>query len=176
VFGSSTAGGAYTPGMSDYVVMVKKQAKVYLAGPPLVKMATGEVTDHETLGGAEMHSKVSGVSDYLAEDEHEAIQIARDIIGTLNYKKKTPLPPAHLLRSIEPPAYDPQEILGIASADIRKPFDCREIIARLVDGSRFSEFKPLFGSTLVTCWARIHGFLVGIIGNNGVAYQRQRLA
>lgn len=118
--------------------------------------------------------KSTGVSDYLAEDEHEAIKIARDIVATLNFKKRTPLPPEHLMPTVEPPLYDPEELLGIASADLRKPFDCREVIARIVDGSRFSEFKPLFGSTLVTCWARIHGFLVGILANNGVCIIIQR--
>ena len=166
VFGSSTAGGAYIPGMSDYVVMVKEQAQVYLAGPPLVKMATGEETNHEALGGAEMHSRTSGVSDYLAEDEYDALRLGREIVAHLNWEKaghKTP-------RYIEPPKYDAEELLGIVSADLKIPYDAREIIARLVDGSRFSEFKPLYGHTLVCGWAHIHGYPVGILANNGTLF------
>jgi acetyl-CoA carboxylase carboxyltransferase component len=164
VFGSSTAGGAYLPGMSDYVVMVKKQAQVFLAGPPLVKMATGEVSDEESLGGAEMHSRVSGLSDYLAEDELDAIRIARDIVGHLN----RPKPEVPNLRAVREPVYDPDELLGIASADVRVPFEIRDVIARIVDGSEFAEFKPEYGPTLVTGFAHIHGFPIGILGNNGV--------
>ncbi|KAL6055091.1 methylcrotonoyl-CoA carboxylase [Balamuthia mandrillaris] len=183
VFGSSTAGGAYNPGMSDYTVMVKDQAKVFLGGPPLVKMATGEVVDEESLGGADMHSKLSGVSDYLAIDELDAIRKAREIIHNLHWEKATPLPKTHLLPSIEgrrtaegiigeveEPWYDPEELLGVVSPNIRVPLDVREIIARVVDGSRISEFKPLYGSTLVTCFARIHGFPVGILASNGVLF------
>jgi acetyl-CoA carboxylase carboxyltransferase component len=166
VFGSSTAGGAYIPGMSDYVVMVKEQAQVYLGGPPLVKMAIGEETTHEALGGAEMHSRVSGVSDYLAEDELDAIRIGREIIAHLNWKKAASPAP----REIEPPKYDAEELLGIASPDIKVPFDAREVIARVVDGSRFSEFKPLYGSTLVCGWAHIHGYPVGVLANNGILF------
>ena len=166
VFGSSTAGGAYIPGMSDYVVMVQQQAQVYLAGPPLVKMATGEDTTHEELGGAEMHSRISGVSDYLARDERDAIRIGREIVAHLDWRKAAaPLP-----RTVEPPRYSADELLGIASPDIKVPFDSREVIARIVDGSRFSEFKPLFGSTLVCGWAHIHGFPVGILANNGILF------
>ena len=164
VFGSSTAGGAYLPGMSDYVVMVKKQAQVFLAGPPLVKMATGEVSDEESLGGAEMHSRTSGLSDYLAEDEFDAIRIAREIVSHLNSVK--PVVP-NLLPAREP-IYDPDELLGIASADVRVPFEIRDVIARIVDGSEFAEFKPDYGTTLVTGFAHIHGFPIGILGNNGV--------
>jgi acetyl-CoA carboxylase carboxyltransferase component len=164
VFGSSTAGGAYLPGMSDYVVMVKKQAQVFLAGPPLVKMATGEVSNEEELGGAEMHSRVSGLSDYLAEDELDGIRIAREIVANFNLPK----PPTPQQESFDDPVYDPDELLGIASADVRVPFDVREVIARIVDGSRFSEFKAEYGPTLVTGFARVHGFPVGILGNNGV--------
>ncbi|MBL9012680.1 MAG: acyl-CoA carboxylase subunit beta [Myxococcales bacterium] len=164
VFGSSTAGGAYIPGMSDYVVMVEKQAQVYLAGPPLVKMAIGEDTDHEELGGAEMHSKISGVSDYLARDEKDAIRLGREIVAHLNWRKGAqPLP-----RPVEEPRYPAEELLGIASPDIKVPFDQREVIARIVDGSRFSEFKPLYGSTLICGWAHLHGFPIGILANNGV--------
>ncbi|MGN6109944.1 MAG: acyl-CoA carboxylase subunit beta [Kofleriaceae bacterium] len=164
VFGSSTAGGAYIPGMSDYVVMVQNQAQVYLAGPPLVKMAIGEDTDHEQLGGAEMHSRISGVSDYLARDERDAIRLGREIVAHLDWKKGARATP----RPIEPPRYDPEELLGIASPDIKVPFDQREVIARIVDGSRFSEFKPLFGSTLICGWAHLHGYPIGILANNGV--------
>ena len=164
VFGSSTAGGAYLPGMSDYVVMVKKQAQVFLAGPPLVKMATGEVSDEESLGGAEMHSRVSGLSDFLAEDELDAIRIAREIVSHLNHRKAS-TPEVHA--AIDP-VYDPEELLGIASADVRVPFEVRDVIARIVDGSDFFEFKPEYGPTLVTGFARIHGYAVGILGNNGV--------
>jgi acetyl-CoA carboxylase carboxyltransferase component len=164
VFGSSTAGGAYIPGMSDYVVMVERQAQVYLAGPPLVKMATGEDSDYEELGGAEMHSRVSGVSDYLARDERDAIRIGREIVAHLGWRKSAAPTP----RPIEPPRYDPEELLSVVSADVRLPFDQREVIARIVDGSRFSEFKPLYGGTLVCGWAHLHGFPIGILANNGV--------
>jgi acyl-CoA carboxylase subunit beta len=166
VFGSSTAGGAYVPGMSDYIVMVKGGAKVFLGGPPLVKMAINEDTDEESLGGADMHSRVSGVSDYLAEDERDAIRIGREIIAHLNWKK---LGWSKQIAS-EEPIYDPDEILGLTSIDVRKPFDVKEIIARIVDGSRFSEFKPTYGTTLVTGYAHIHGYPVGILANNGVLF------
>jgi acyl-CoA carboxylase subunit beta len=164
VFGSSTAGGAYLPGMSDYVIMVKKQAQVFLAGPPLVKMATGEISDEESLGGAEMHSRRSGLSDYLADDELDALRIARDIVSHFNRPKpQVPQP-----RPVREPVCDPDELLGIASADVRVPFEIRDVIARIVDGSEFEEFKPEYGPTLVTGFAHIHGFPVGILGNNGV--------
>jgi acetyl-CoA carboxylase carboxyltransferase component len=164
VFGSSTAGGAYIPGMSDYVVMVQNQAQVYLAGPPLVKMAIGEDSDHEELGGAEMHSRVSGVSDYLARDEADAIRLGREIVAHLDWKKAGQPTP----RPVDSPRYDADDLLGIASPDIKVPFDQREVIARIVDGSRFSEFKPLYGSTLVCGWAHLHGFPIGILANNGI--------
>ncbi|MEP6864590.1 MAG: carboxyl transferase domain-containing protein [Deltaproteobacteria bacterium] len=166
VFGSSTAGGAYIPGMSDYVVMVQNQAQVYLAGPPLVKMAIGEDTDHEELGGAEMHSRISGVSDYLARDERDAIRIGREIVAHLEWKKGA----QPRGREIEAPAYAADELLGIASPDIKVPFDQREVIARICDGSRFSEFKQLFGTTLICGWAHLHGFPIGIIANNGTLF------
>jgi acetyl-CoA carboxylase carboxyltransferase component len=166
VFGSSTAGGAYIPGMSDYVIMVKDQAQVYLAGPPLVKMATGEETDHESLGGASMHSRISGVSDYLAEDERDGLHLARQIVAQLGWRKQGPPP----RRPVEAPLYDPAELLGVASHDIKVPFEAREVIARIVDGSRFNEFKPLYGGTLVCGWARIHGYTVGILANNGILF------
>jgi acyl-CoA carboxylase subunit beta len=166
VFGSSTAGGAYVPGMSDYVVMVKGGAKVFLGGPPLVKMAIHEDSSEEELGGAEMHSRISGVSDYLAQDERDALRIGREIVAQLNWRKlgwskRVP---------VEPPRYDPEELLGIASMDVRKPFDVKEIIARIVDGSRFHEFKPTYGTTLVTGYAHLHGYPVGILANNGILF------
>lgn len=166
VFGNSTAGGAYVPGMSDYSIFVRGKAKVFLAGPPLVKMATNEEVDDESLGGAEMHSRTSGVSDFLAEDEADGIRMARDIIETLAPARThfTPTEP------VEEPAYDAEELLGIVSADVKKPFDARELIARITDGSKFTEFKPEYGSTLVTGWATIHGYKVGIMANNGVLF------
>jgi acetyl-CoA carboxylase carboxyltransferase component len=169
VFGPSTAGGAYTPGMSDYIVMVDRQAKVYLGGPPLVKMAIDEVVDEETLGGAEMHSRVSGLSDHLAVDDLDALRIGRDIIAHLGWRRLGPGPslPA------DPPIYDPDELLGVPSADIRIPFDVREIAARVVDGSRFEEFKPLYGSQLVCGWASVGGFPVGVLGNNGILFSEE---
>ncbi|HUJ61643.1 MAG TPA: carboxyl transferase domain-containing protein [Kofleriaceae bacterium] len=166
VFGSSTAGGAYIPGMSDYIVMVQDQAQVYLAGPPLVQMATGELTDHEELGGAEMHSRVSGVSDYLARDERDAIRIGREIVAHLDWRKAAAPRP----REAEAPRYAAGELLGIASPDIKVPYDSREVIARIVDGSRFSEFKALYGATLVCGWAHLHGFPIGILANNGILF------
>jgi acetyl-CoA carboxylase carboxyltransferase component len=163
VFGPSTAGGAYLPGMSDYTIMVRKRASVYLAGPPLVKMATGEIETEEALGGAEMHSRVSGLSDYLAESELDAIRIAREIVSHFN------LPKPHVeIAPVEEPVYPAEDLLGIASADVRVPFESREVIARILDGSRFSEFKANYGTTLVTGFARIHGYAVGILANNGV--------
>jgi 3-methylcrotonyl-CoA carboxylase beta subunit len=168
VFGSSTAGGAYIPGMSDYVVMVRNQAAVYLGGPPLVKMAIGEDSDDETLGGAEMHAHTSGVSDYTAEDDAGALRIGRLIMSHLGQPK----PAAGLARrdAPEPPAIDPDELLGIVPVDPRIPYDIREIVARLVDGSRFFEFKPDYGPTLVCGYARLDGWPAGILGNNGVLF------
>ena len=166
VFGSSTAGGAYIPGMSDYVVMVKEQARVFLGGPPLVKMAIHEDVTEEELGGAEMHSRVSGVADYLAEDELDAIRIGREIVAHLNWHKSGPAPNG----DGDPPLYDPDDLLGIAEADLRRPIDVKEIIARIVDGSRFHEFKGLYGTTLVTGFAQLHGYPVGIVANNGVIF------
>ena len=168
VFGSSTAGGAYVPGMSDYVVMVRGQAKVFLGGPPLVKMATGEEVDDETLGGAAMHAQVSGVSDYTAESDGDALRIGRLIVANLKQAK----PGAGLERRQTPaePRYDGEEVLGVIPANPRIPFDVREIIARVVDGSRFLEFKPDYGPTLVVGHAHINGWPVGILGNNGVLF------
>lgn len=166
VFGASTAGGAYQPGMSDYNIFIRGQSKVFLGGPPLVKMATGEDADEESLGGAQMHCGVSGLGDYLAEDETDGIRICRDVVRHLNWRKKGPgpsLPP-------DEPLHDPEELLGIVSRDLRQPFDIREVIARVVDGSRFEEFKPAYGPTLVCGWASIHGYPVGILGNNGALF------
>jgi acyl-CoA carboxylase subunit beta len=169
VFGNSTAGGAYIPGMCDHVVMVRGAAKVFLGGPPLVKMATGEDADEEELGGAEMHSRVSGLSDFLARDEREALALGRRIVKDLRWKKLGPGPDG----PGAPPVHDPEELLGIASIDLRVPFEIREVIARLVDGSELDEFKPLYGATLVTGWAEIHGFPVGILANNGVLFSEE---
>ena len=166
VFGNATAGGAYVPGMSDYSIFQKKAAKVFLAGPPLVKMATNEIATDEELGGAEMHSRISGVSDYLAEDEYDGIRLAREIMGFL----KVTTPHLQPSQGIKAPLYDPSEILGVVPANPKTPFDVRELIARVVDGSEFSEFKPEYGTTMVTGWANIHGYPVGIIGNNGVIF------
>jgi len=168
VFGNSTAGGAYIPGMSDYTIFVKNQAKVFLAGPPLVKMATKEIVDDETLGGAEMHSKISGVSDYLAQDELDGIRIARELMANL----KSPPSTVHCspLTMYKEPNYPIDELLGIVSADVKIPFDCREVIARIVDGSEFSEFKKEYGTTLICGYAKIHGYPIAIIGNNGVLF------
>lgn len=171
VFGSSTAGGAYLPGLSDYVVMVRNQAKVFLGGPPLVKMATGEDVDDETLGGADMHARVSGVSDYTAEDDADAIRQGREIVRRLNWQKTLPAD----LRSPEEPRYDPDELLGVIPADRRRPFDVREVIARLVDGSRFWEFKRDYAPTLVTGHAHLNGFPAGVLGNNGVLFPESAL-
>ncbi|KAJ3082069.1 methylcrotonoyl-CoA carboxylase [Rhizoclosmatium globosum] len=168
VFGSSTAGGAYSPGMSDYVIMVKDQAQVFLGGPPLVKMATGEIVDAESLGGASMHARKSGLADQLARDEIEAIRMARDWVLSLDWKKATPLPQKVLEGPIERPLYPADSLLDIVQANIRIPFESRQVIARLVDGSRFLDFKPLYGPSVVTGWAHIHGFHVGIIANDGV--------
>ena len=166
VFGSSTAGGAYQPGMSDYNIFIKDQSKAFLAGPPLVKMATGEESDDETLGGAKMHSEISGLSDYLAEDEMDALRICREVVSHLNWTKKGNEPD---IKSSEP-EYDEEELLGILSEDLKTAVDIKEIIARFVDGSKFEEFKPLYGSTLVCGWATVHGYQVGILGNNGPIY------
>ena len=171
VFGNSTAGGAYVPGMCDYAVLVDGQAKVFLGGPPLVKMATGEESDDETLGGAAMHSRVSGLSDYFAADEHDAIRIGRDIMARINWRKLGP-PPS--VADPAEPAYDPDEILGIVSADVKVPFDPREVLARTVDGSQFDEYKPLYGTSLVTGWARLHGYPVGVLANHrGVLFSEE---
>ena len=166
VFGSSTAGGAYQPGMSDYNIFVKDQAKVFLAGPPLVKMATGEESDDETLGGAKMHSEVSGLSDYLAEDEMDAIRLCRNVVSHLHWEKQGMEP------SIpgDEPTLNPEELLGLVDEDLKSPLDIREVIGRIVDGSRFEEYKPLYGKTMICGWSMMHGYPVGIVGNNGPIY------
>lgn len=163
VFGSSTAGGAYMPGMSDYVVMVRNQARVFLGGPPLVKMATGEVIDEESLGGAAMHASVSGVSDYTAEDDSHALEIGRRIVASLPYKLR---PRAQA----KPPRFDAEELLGVIPADARQPLEIREVLARLLDDSDFLEFKADYGSTLVCGHARLGGQPLGILANNGVLF------
>jgi acetyl-CoA carboxylase carboxyltransferase component len=160
VFGNSTAGGAYVPGMCDHSVLVDGRAKVFLGGPPLVKMATGEESDDEDLGGAAMHSRVSGLSDYFARDEVDCLRIGRAIVRNLGWRKRGPAPGA----SVEP-RHDPDELLGIASIDLRIPFDPREVIARVVDDSDFDEYKATYGTSLVTGWAVIHGYRVGILAN-----------
>ena len=170
VFGTSTAGGAYVPGMSDHVVMVKERAKVFLGGPPLVKMATGEDSDDESLGGAEMHARTSGLADHLAADELDAIRLGRQIVRALNWRKTGPGPS----RPADPPLYPAEDLLSIASADLRVPFDPRDVLARVVDGSRFEEFKPLYGPSLVTGWASIHGYPVGVLANaRGVLFSEE---
>ena len=171
VMGSCTAGGAYVPAMSDETVIVKGTGTIFLGGPPLVKAATGETVTAEELGGADVHTRLSGVADYLAEDDEHALQLARTIVSTLNTVKEQPPD----LTSPEDPAYDPSEIYGIVNVDTRKPYEVREIVARVVDGSRFDEFKERYGSTLVTGFARLHGFLVGIIANNGVLFSESAL-
>jgi acetyl-CoA carboxylase carboxyltransferase component len=169
VFGSSTAGGAYVPGMSDYVVLQKQSARVYLGGPPLVKMAIDEDADDEALGGADMHARVSGLGDYLAEDEFDAIRIGRQIVAHLNHRRMGPSPSANW----EEPRYCGEDLLGIASADLRVPFEAREVLARILDGSRFEEFKPLYGTTLVAGWGAISGFPVGVLANNGILFSEE---
>ena len=169
VFGPNTAGGAYTPGMSDYTVFVKERGTAYLGGPPLVKMAIDEIVDEETLGGAEMHSRTSGLSDYLAVDEMDALRITRDIVRHLRWSKLGPGP----TEPADEPVEDPAELIGCASADVRIPFDMREIYARVLDGSRLEEFKPLYGDKLVCGWGSIHGFPVGVLGNNGILFSEE---
>ncbi|WP_345522786.1 acyl-CoA carboxylase subunit beta [Nocardioides conyzicola] len=175
VFGNSTAGGAYVPGMSDYTVMVRNQAKVFLGGPPLVKMATGEESDDESLGGAEMHARTSGLADYLAEDEHDAIRIGRRIVARLNWRKATAAP-----TSYAQPDEDPDGLLDLIPSDLKEPFDPREVIRRICDGVSdtnavvFDEFKPLYGPSLVVGWAQLHGRPIGILANaQGVLFSQE---
>jgi acetyl-CoA carboxylase carboxyltransferase component len=170
VFGNSTAGGAYVPGMCDYAVLVDRGAKVFLGGPPLVKMATGEESDDESLGGADMHSRVSGLGDFFAVDEIDAIRLGREIVSNLNWRKLGPAPS----QSADEPLYDAEELLGIASGDPRVPFDPREVIARVVDGSRFDEYKPRYGTSIATGWASVYGYPVGILANaRGVLFSEE---
>ena len=171
VMGSCTAGGAYVPAMSDQTIIVKGTGTIFLGGPPLVKAATGEEVTADELGGADVHTRISGVADYFADDDEHALHLARTVVSTLNTKKAPPpdvVPP-------EDPAYDPKEIYGIVNSDPRKTYDVREVIARLVDGSRFDEFKERYATTLVTGFARLHGFLVGIVANNGVLFSESAL-
>ncbi len=168
VMGSCTAGGAYVPAMSDVAIIVKEQGTIFLAGPPLVKAALGEVVSAEDLGGGDVHTRLSGVADYLAEDDAHALALARRAVGHLN--RGGGVNPALRIQSPEPPAYDPGELLGIVPPDNRTPYDVREVIARLVDGSRFDEFKARFGETLVCGFAHIMGIPAGIIANNGVIF------
>jgi acetyl-CoA carboxylase carboxyltransferase component len=171
VMGSCTAGGAYVPAMSDETVIVKGTGTIFLGGPPLVKAATGEEVSAEELGGADVHTRLSGVADYLADDDEHALHIVRTIASTLNRKKTLPAD----VTEVEPPACDPSEIYGIVNADPRKPYDVREVIARIVDGSRFDEFKQRYAPTIVTGFGRLHGFLIGIVANNGVLFSESAL-
>jgi acetyl-CoA carboxylase carboxyltransferase component len=170
VFGNSTAGGAYVPGMSDHTIMVAGRAKVFLGGPPLVKVATGEDADEEELGGGEMHARSSGLADLLAVDERDCIRLGRQVVADLRWRKLGPGPSARA----DPPAYDPEELLGLAPVDLRAAADVREILARIVDGSRFDEWKPLYGANLVCGWASVHGFPVGVLANaRGVLFSEE---
>ena len=169
--GSCTAGGAYVPAMSDETIIVRNQGTIFLGGPPLVKAATGETVSAEDLGGGDVHTRVSGVADYLAEDDSDALNLARRIVGNLNSKA----PDTQGIIPIKPPRYLAEEIYGVVSADVRKPYDVREIIARIVDDSDLDEFKPRYGQTLITGFAHIHGMPVGIIANNGILYSESAL-
>jgi 3-methylcrotonyl-CoA carboxylase beta subunit len=171
VMGSCTAGGAYVPAMADESIIVKEQGTIFLGGPPLVKAATGEIVSAEELGGADVHTRVSGVADHLALDDHHALAIARRIVGNLNREKRV----AMEVREPVPPRFAAAEIYGVISADIRKPYDVREVIARVVDGSEFDEFKARYGTTLVTGFARIWGYPVGIVANNGILFSESAL-
>ena len=171
VMGSCTAGGAYVPAMSDETVIVSRTGTIFLGGPPLVRAATGEEVSAEELGGADVHTRHSGVADYAAESDEEALELCRTIVSTLHTSKRLPAD----MTVPEEPQYDPAEIYGIVGGDLRRPYDVREVIARLVDGSRFDEFKARYGTTLVTGFARLHGFLVGILANNGVLFSESAL-
>ncbi len=171
VMGSCTAGGAYVPAMSDETIIVGGTGTIFLGGPPLVKAATGEEVSAEDLGGADVHTRLSGVADYFAADDEHALQIARTVVSTLHGAKTLPADRT----TPEPPRYDPAEIYGIVPADVRKPLEVREVIARLVDGSRFDEFKARYATTVVTGFARLHGFLVGLVANNGVLFSESAL-
>jgi len=170
VFGNSTAGGAYVPGLSDHTIMVRERAKVFLGGPPLVRMATGEQATDEELGGAEMHARTSGLADQLAADEHDGIRLGREVIANLGWRKLGPGP----TRPADEPLHDPDELLGLAPVDLKVPADVHEILARVVDGSRFAEWKPLYGANLVCGWASVHGFPVGVLANaQGVLFSEE---
>ena len=171
VMGSCTAGGAYVPAMSDISIIVKEQGTIFLAGPPLVKAAIGEVVSAEDLGGGDVHTRLSGVADYLANDDAHALALTREAVANLNRPKRTEIE----LIEPEPPLYDPDEILGVVPADLKTPYDIREVIARLVDGSRFDEFKARYGTTLVCGFAHVMGMPVGIIANNGVLFSEAAL-
>lgn len=171
VMGSCTAGGAYVPAMADESIMVKNQATIFLAGPPLVKAATGEIVSAEDLGGADVHCRTSGVADHYAQDDRHALQIARRIVAQLNRSKQITL----AVRESQEPLYDAEELYGIVPTDLRKPYDVREVIARLVDGSEFDEFKALYGTTLVCGFAHLYGYPVGIIANNGILFSESAL-
>jgi 3-methylcrotonyl-CoA carboxylase beta subunit len=171
VMGSCTAGGAYVPAMSDETIIVKNQGTIFLGGPPLVKAATGEVVSAEDLGGGDLHARKSGVADHLAQDDHHALSLARRIIANLNSRKTVEIP----LSAPREPALNPSELDGIVPVDLKKQYDVREVIARLVDASEFDEFKALFGTTLVTGFAHIHGMPVGILGNNGILFSESAL-
>jgi 3-methylcrotonyl-CoA carboxylase beta subunit len=171
VMGSCTAGGAYVPAMSDETIIVANQGTIFLAGPPLVKAATGEIVSAEDLGGGDVHTRLSGVADHLAQDDIHALALARRAIANLNQGK----PATVQLAAIEEPHYDPDELLGVVPASLREPYDIREVIARIVDGSRFDEFKPRYGATLVCGFAHVMGIPVGIIANNGVLYSESAL-
>jgi 3-methylcrotonyl-CoA carboxylase beta subunit len=171
VLGSCTAGGAYVPAMSDETVIVREQGTIFLGGPPLVKAATGETVTAEELGGGDLHARRSGVVDHLADDDAHALEIIREIVATL----APPAPPPWERIASEPPVVDPEQLLGVVSADLRRPYDVREVIARIVDGSRLHEFKELYGSTLVTGMAHIHGHPVGILANNGILFSESAL-
>jgi 3-methylcrotonyl-CoA carboxylase beta subunit len=171
VMGSCTAGGAYLPAMSDETIIVRNQGTIFLGGPPLVKAATGEVVSAEELGGADVHAKRSGVADYYAENDRHALALCRRIVGTLNTRKSIDIP---LAKPAEP-KYDARELDGIVPVDLKKQYDVREVIARIVDGSEFDEFKALYGTTLVTGFAHIHGIPVGILGNNGILFSESAL-
>jgi 3-methylcrotonyl-CoA carboxylase beta subunit len=171
VLGSCTAGGAYVPAMSDEAVIVREQGTIFLGGPPLVKAATGEVVTAEELGGGDLHSRVSGVTDHLAEDDAHALQLVRQIVGTLGPRAPRPWD----VEPVEEPLHPPESVYDVVPPDPRTPYDVRDVIARLVDGSRFAEFKPLYGQTLVTGFARLHGHPVGIVANNGVLFAESAL-
>jgi 3-methylcrotonyl-CoA carboxylase beta subunit len=171
VMGSCTAGGAYVPAMSDETIIVRRQGTIFLGGPPLVKAATGEVVSAEDLGGADVHARLSGVADHYAADDDHALAICRRIVGHLNTRKVVDIP----LKAPHEPAYDPKELDGIVPVDLKKQYDVREVIARLVDASEFDEFKQLYGNTLITGFAHIHGIPVGILGNNGILFSQSAL-